>query len=292
MKLADSNHDFTQNGGITVPGTMKRVLWGLTAVFVLYGISRVFTYSVDLTMGLSQFFWGVVVLIWAASVWKRVTDRRLRTLLLAVCALLLVYMLMQLLRYDILCNFFTVRRWLWYGFYVPMLDVPLLCLAIALLVHRPKGSPLPRWFWILAGIGGLLVLGVLTNDLHFQFVRFPTGVLNDNGDEKNGWLNYAANGFQYGAYLVFFAILIRKSRSLRRQKYRWIPLLPLALAIGYFLLYPTHLDFRWFGFRLYNMGEMLVFCLICALEACIQTGMIPANTNYEVPHALQSIDRR
>ena len=49
--------------------------------------------------------------------------------------------------------------------------------------------------------------------------------------------------FEYGIYAVVLGILIYKSRGLGRQKYRWVPLLPLALGIGYFILYDFLKDY-------------------------------------------------
>ena len=55
---------------------------------------------------------------------------------------------------------------------------------------------------------------------------------------------------------------------------------PLGVGLLYFLLYPLDLGHRWFGARVWNIAQMETLCLISALECCIQTGLIPANTDY------------
>ena len=262
-------------------GIQKRVLCALAAAYVLCGLLHVLLHDVDYVDGFSDCFCCVMALVWAMSVRKRVTGRQLRRLLIWVACLLIVYLCLQLCRYLLLLRPLWARRWLWYAYYIPANSFPVLLLALALWIYRPADKPLSPLFWAAAALFALLTVGVLTNDLHFWFKSFPSGVLDDDGREVSGWLFYVLSVCTYGTYFLSFCIFLRKSRRFGGQGLRWLPLVPLGVGLLYFLLYPLDLGHRWFGARVWNIAQMETLCLISALECCIQTGLIPANTDYD-----------
>ena len=213
---------------------------------------------------------------------RRVVDDRLRLILMLCAACLLFHFFLQILRYDLISNDrITVRRYLWYAMYVPMISQPTLCLFLAVNIYRPKDKPLPIACYLTALLGILLILGVLTNDLHFWAKSFPSGIMIDDKDAKNGWMFYVVNGYIYGLFAFDYCLFVSKSRKCAGRLARLIPLIPFAIGVIYFVLYPFEIGIRLFGTRLWHMGDMFAFCLIATLEFCIQAGMIPANMGYE-----------
>ena len=264
-----------------MPVSAKKNMTQIFAAFLLCGILHVLLYGVPFTDGFSQLFCGAVVLTWGISVKKRVTDQRLMHLLLAMAGFLLLYLILQLSRFSFFDDNITVERYLWYAYYIPTEAFPVLCFYLAVFIHRPENKPLRGVLWLPLIIGILLALGMLTNDLHFWAKSFPDGIMIDRGNEKNGWLFYLITVYTYLMFGVSFLILWEKSRQFKGQRFRWLPLAPFLVGIIYFILYYLHIGQRLFGMRVWNMGEMYVFCLVAALEACILTGLIPANTEYE-----------
>lgn len=262
-------------------GIKKRILWALAAAYVVIGALHVLLYDVDYLDGFSDCLCGIMTLVWAMSVRKRVTQRQLRGLLIGAAYLLILYICLQLCRFLLVLHPLWAHRLLWYAYYIPMDCFPVLLLALALRIYSPTDKPLGWGFWAVAAGFALMTLLVLTNDLHFWFKSFPSGVLDDDGREVSGWLYYVLSVCTYGTFLLSFFIFLRKSRRFGGQGLRWLPLVPLAVGILYFLLYPLDFGHRWFGARVWNMGQMETLCLISALECCIQTGLIPANTDYD-----------
>ncbi|MCR4963000.1 MAG: hypothetical protein K6B40_03880, partial [Firmicutes bacterium] len=249
--------------------------------FLLCGVLRNLLYRVDFAFAFSSIFCSALTILWIITIQKRVTDRRLRSLILWIAVFFLLHFLLQILRYDVFDGDINVRRYLWYSMYIPMTAQPLLCFFIAVNIHRPEDKPLPRCYRLLIVIGVLLVIGFLTNDLHFFAKSFPSGIMNDNGQEKSGPLYYLINIFIYGLYVLAFTTIQKKNHQYVARKYRWIAVIPLLIGITYFLLFPFDLYALFFRTRIWNMGEMMGFCVIATLEACIQTGLIPANRGYE-----------
>ncbi len=263
-----------------MPESGKRNLSWMCFGWLLCGALHLLLYSVDFFNGFAQFCCGVYTILWGISIHKRVTDRRLRLLLMGIAGCLMLYLTLQVLRYNLIRFFPVADRYLWYAFYVPMTAMPVLCCFVALYVNRPQEEKHSPWHGLLAAAGALLALGVLTNDLHFFFKSFPEGISSD-ASARSGWLYYGISIYTYGIYIFSFLLLLHKSRAYRGQCFRWLPMVPLAVGILYFLLFPLDIGHQLFGKRVWNIGEMLVFCITAALEACIQAGMIPANTDYD-----------
>ena len=259
----------------------KRYIALFTAAFLLCGVLHVVLYRMDFTMCFAQLYCGALTVAWASTVQRRVTSRTLRRLMLGVAVTLVMNFVLQVARYQLFAGQIAEQRYLWYIMYVPMTAQPILCFYIAALIYRPENKSLPRFHWLLVALGSLLALGVLTNDLHFWAKSFPSGVLDDNGQEKNGWLFYVVSLFQYGLYAAAFLTILRKSRRFVLRRYRWIPLVPFLIGIVYSTTYPLDIGHKLFSTRLYEIGEMFAFCVIATLEACIQLGMIPVNRGYE-----------
>ena len=261
--------------------TKRRILYFILAFF-FSGVLHVVLYHMDFTFASTQIFFCILTVLWAISVLKRIIDVRLRSLMLWLSGFLLMLFILQIARYEVLSFDPTIQRYLWYAMYIPMTAEPILFFFLAVYIHRPQEKPLPRLSILLIIIGALLTLGYLTNDFHFLAVSFPTGILDDNGQELNGPIYYMINIFIYGLYIVSFILLQKKNYQYITWKYRWLILVPFLIGLLYFVLYPFNLGRRLFRVRMWQLGEVLAFCVIATLEACIQTGMIPANRGYEL----------
>lgn len=259
----------------------KRNIVLFVSAFILCGVLHVALYGVDFALDISSVLSSFPVILWALAVRKRVTDKRLCTLMLCSAAMLVLHFVLQIFRYSLFADDFTAQRYLWYAMYLPMTTQPALCFYIALFIHRPEEKPLPRGYLLVGMIGAMLILSVMTNDLHFMFKSFPSGVMADDGREKSGWLFYAINFFDYGLYAVTLAVIYKKTYLYVERKYRWTAAVPLLIGVVYFTFYPLGIAKKLFGTHVWNMGEMLCFCIISTLEICIQTGMIPANRGYD-----------
>lgn len=260
----------------------KRNIALFFAAFLLCGVLHILLYGVDFTFCIVQLYCGVLTILWAISVRKRVIDDRLRSLMLWVAVCLFMHFGLQLLRYDLFQGNINAQRYLWYAMYIPMTAQAVLCFLLAVFIHRPQHAPLLRRHYLLVGLGVVLVLGVLTNDLHFWFTSFPSGILDDNGQKVNGWLYYVIELFIYGTNAYAFAVMLKKSHRYVGRKYQLLPLVPLLILVIYMILYPFDIDHRFLPTRVWQIGEMHAFCIIATLEACIQTGLIPANRGYEI----------
>ena len=258
----------------------KRNIFLFLAGFLLCGILHVALYGVDFTISITEILCGSLTALWSITVQRRVTDRRECKLLLGIAALIISHFVFQIIRYGFIGEETPRNRWiLWYIIYLPMIVQPLLCLLLTVRIYRPEKKLLKWPYILLAVVGALIAAGVLTNDLHFQAFYFPNDDFANDG--KRGWLIYIAYVYVFGVYAAALIILFWKNHHYVSGKKRWIPVVPFLIGLVYAVIYPLDIARHFFPCQIWNWGEMLGFCIIGALEACIQTGMIPSNLGYD-----------
>ena len=262
----------------------KRLIVLYLAAFLICGITHIMFYGggVDFFKSGSQFICGILLVLWGVTIQRRITDKRLRTLIFCMEIFLLTHLILQIIRYNFFEENITIVRYIWYAYFIPGIVCTIFFFAIALSINRDKEQKLPPIFMMAIVAGAVILLGVMTNDLHFQAYSFSGGVLDDRGNEKREWIYYLAKFFIYALSLASLAVILKKSSLHPERKYRFLPLLPVLIGVLYFALYPLKL-YSLFSLpcRVYNVGEIFVFCAVSVIEICIQMGLIPANMGYE-----------
>ena len=259
----------------------KRSFLLFAGAFLFCALLRSFHFTMWLQC-VAQLYCGSLMLVWAMSVQKRVTDGHLRSLLLGVAGMELLFLLLQICKYDLCLGHVTIGRYCWYGYYVPMMGMSVLCWLIALSIHRPKDKPLAPAALLPAALGGALVLLILTNDLHGLAFSFPDKDLNQYERHSFG-IGYALfTSFCAAAIGAAFFLTLRKSRRALGAGERMMPALPILIMAGLLAMdvLGTLPHLRNTS-KIWNIGEIFGFGMIGFLEACIQVGLIPANREYE-----------
>ena len=171
-------------------------------------------------------------------------------------------------------------RYLWYGYYVPMLFVPLLCVLVALSLGKPENYRLPKWTGLLYLPTTLLLLLVLTNDLHQMVFVFPA--------DAAAWLDtdhgYGAGYFIVMGWIVLGMVtaiiaMLLKCRIPHTKITLGLPFVPVALAALYSVLYISRIP--WIELLAGDMTVVQCLLLAAGIESCIRCGLIQSNTGYE-----------
>ena len=213
---------------------------------------------------------------WGWSIHVRIIQDQVRRYLFLVAGLMMLWLILRTVKYS-LTNM-DAERYLWYGYYLPMLFIPVLAVLIALSLGRPENYRLPQWTRLLYLPSLLLLLLVLTNDLHQLVFAFPSGVLSDSDYE------YGVGYYVVLAWIVLCAVtalgaILFKCRIPRTSRFLWLPVAPYLLALAYCAAYIRGVYWVWL-----LAGDMTVsLCLIfmAIFESCIRCGLIQSNTGYE-----------
>lgn len=236
----------------------------------------------DLLMGLdvlrSVIYMGLV-LYWIASVKKRILYSTVRKYLLMIGGLLVFWLVIRTMKYLFLGNMDFLKSLCWYGFYIPMVFVPLFALDMAVCLGQPESYRLPQYFHALVFPAGGLCLLVLTNHIHQWVFCFGNGVPSSDGNYYYGWGYKIILAWISMEVLTFFVLLFVKSHVPGRKKRIWLPMIPLGVGILYVGLYLSGISFL----RTYagDLTVMMILVILAICEGCIKSGLIPSNTGYE-----------
>ena len=214
--------------------------------------------------------------VWCYSLWIRIVQTQARRYLLAISVLMVLWILLRSIKYSIENT--DVERWLWYFYYFPMLFIPMLSVFVSRSLGKGEDFRLPRWTKILYLPTLLLLLLVLTNDLHQQVFSFPSGVLSDRAYRYESGYFFVLG---WEALCAGFALLsmVKNCRILRCRRIRWLPLVPLALSLAYAYAYVKKVHWVWVLAGDMTVSQCLIFASI--LECCIQCGLIQSNLGYD-----------
>ena len=213
---------------------------------------------------------------WCYSLWIRIVQTQVRRYLVAISALMVLWILLRSIKFSIENT--DAERWLWYFYYFPMLFIPMLSVFVSRSLGKGEDFRLPRWSKLLYFPTLLLLLLVLTNDLHQQVFSFPSGVLSDRAYRYEGGY-FLVLGWEALCAGFAFLSMVKNCRIPRSRRIRWLPLVPFALSLAYVYAYVQKIHWVWVLAGDMTVAQCLIFASI--LECCIQCGLIQSNLGYD-----------
>ena len=214
---------------------------------------------------------------WGLSVRRRIVQRQIRRYLTSISVLLILWFTFRTAKYFIFWQP-DVIRYLWYLFYLPMLFVPMLALLIAMSLGKPDDYCLPRATAVLWLISGVLLLLVLTNDLHQLVFSFPrnAAVWSDR-DHSYGIAYFPVIGWQVLCGVAALVAMLFKCR-LKNGRHRLWPVIPMAISLTYIAL--NYAGVPWLKALFGDVTAFQSFMYMLCFEACIACGFIHSNSRY------------
>ena len=213
---------------------------------------------------------------WCYSLWIRIVQTQVRHYLLAISVLIVLWILLRSIKFSIENT--DAERWLWYFYYFPMLFIPLLSVFVSRSLGKGEDFRLLRWTKLLYFPTLLLLLLVLTNDLHQQVFSFPSGVLSDRVYRYESGYFFVLGWEALCAGFAFLS-MVKNCRIPCSRRIRWLPLVPLALSLAYAYAYVKKVHWVWVLAGDMTVSQCLIFASI--LECCIQCGLIQSNLGYD-----------
>ena len=217
---------------------------------------------------------------WGVSVWRHIVQKQIRRYLLLVSILIAFWLVIRTIKFNLGMDL-NVNRYIWYGYYIPMLFIPLMALFVSLSLGKAENYHLPRWTAALYIPTAILVLLVLTNDFHQLVFTFPPGtdIWTDKSYAYNTgyWFVICWEALCAAAAII---IMLFKCRIPQSRSVLWLPLLPFGVSLLYGLMYIAGVPWL-----ITIAGDFTVMqCLLytAVFESCIQCGFIQSNTGYDL----------
>ena len=231
--------------------------------------------------GVLSLLYLIIYFEWLFAIRRRFLHKRIRRLLLGAASLMIYWIIIRYIKYEIVPAKAALNRYLWYSYYMPITLIPLQFFLATLYVGKPERSDVSRRWMLLYLPVGLMIGGVLTNDLHQAAFRFPQGFTAWNEIYTHGPLYFAAAGF---AVLCMIGCIVTVFRTCIRHHFRRYFLLPVAeLGIGavYFSLYASFPGEKMFFQKGMELPEFTCLALIGFWECLVYWHLIPSNRNHQ-----------
>ena len=213
---------------------------------------------------------------WGIYLQKRVVNSKIRRCLLEIASLMVFWIFLRSIKYNILMEVFS-RRMCWYLYYIPCTMIPTLGLNAAILMgeEEEKNTRVRTLALVLPAI--LLALLVITNDFHQLVFSFPGEKPFSDAEYQYGPIFFAVQIWAIFCLIAMEAILTKKSKIPNKRRI-WLPFFPGALLLIWNLGNVIGISV----IRNY-FGDMAVVCclLMSAIyQSCIYCGLIETNTRY------------
>ena len=255
----------------------------LLVIFLLLFANFVRVITMDTTPAMYVISHIVVLMIylgilvsWGISVYDRIVNKVIRHHLITLVALMMFWMLMRTLRLTVFHRVFPVGQWCWYAFYISMILIPQLCLFAAKHIGKPEEYRLSKKWYLMYIPSIVLIVGILTNDLHQLAFRFHLGYEIGWDDYERTYLYYAAVVWIFSCIALMIVEIVKRCRIPGTKKMIWLPIAMLGIGVLYTVLYTVDSDI--FGFI--EMTAVLCFTVVAIWESSIKTGLVQSNTHY------------
>lgn len=213
---------------------------------------------------------------WVIYLNKHVVQKKVRQYLTAIGCLMVCWFFLRTVKYHILLDPLGGHI-CWYLYYIPMILIPTFGLSATLLMDGAEKKTTKWITGILLFFSVVLIVCVLTNDLHQQVFRFEGPVPYSDKNYSYGIL-FMLIQFWIIACLVIMEILLVKNSRIPDRKRFWLPVIPGLLLLGWNIANLLRLPFiKTFA------GDMTAICclLMAAIfQGCILCGLIQTNSRY------------
>ena len=157
-------------------------------------------YMISHILGLTIYL-GILV-SWGISVYERIVHQGIRRQMVILVGMMMFWMLMRTLRHTVFLYVYPIGMWCWYAYYVSMILIPQICLFAAKYIGKPEDYRLSKkWSWMYVP-SIILILGILTNDLHGWAFHFHKGYEAGWDVYQRGVLYYIATAWMDTLFLI------------------------------------------------------------------------------------------
>ena len=214
-----------------------------------------------------------LLMLWIVSLQNRILQRAVRRYLVATAALMLLWLVVRVFKWDYTATETALNRYCWYAYYISIIFIPLFGVFIVDYIGKPEEygmNPKKKLLYIPAFA---LVLAVFTNDIHRLVFAFPNGIQNYDREYTYGVLYYVVLAWVIGFAAYSIIQLLLKCRVPGRRTFRCLPAVVFGAGVVFWTAYGI--------FRI-SCDITAINCLmiVALLESAIQSGLIRSNSHY------------
>lgn len=233
------------------------------------------------------FLYALVILLWARHMENRVLKASVARRFKTIAILLIGYLGTRTLKYEVLIQAPAALPRIRYIYYFFILTVVHMVFLTSLNVGRSERDSIDKRWDLLWIPTGLLILLILTNDLH--------GLVFVTGGQAPGFRQYGPVYLFTNVYILLLAALTlvitsKQSLAEKRLKSISLPLLVLGICFLYTLLYI--IDWPPFHYVkiAFQSAEFNILTVVLFIESLVFARLIPSNRDYESFLSMSSLN--
>ena len=250
---------------------------------LLSGIVRLISNKTHLFVANGFIFalFSSAIILWSMQIRRRILQPEVKRYLTCAVVLMIFWMLIRTVKYELLIPGSTASRYIWYLYYVPMLWIPLFLLLSVSYIGKRTGWHISDKRRLLYVMDMLLVCGILTNDWHQLAFRFPEGLANwDNDMYIYGPVYYGAMGWLGILFIVMIVTAFVRCCVSSARKKIWMPAIPALCGLIYVLFNVFKCDNL--ITQMLKAPEIGSFLFAAFMESLICAHLFPSNDHYGV----------
>lgn len=219
-----------------------------------------------------------IIIAWGISVQVRVLSCPIRRYMLMVAGLLLFWFVIRSCKYFFLVGIPDLQYYCWYGYYIPIIIIPLMGIYLVSSLGKTEEYilPMPLKAMLIPGI--CFILLILTNNFHQMVFAFPMGTEVTDPLYVYRPFYFVCAGWIIAEVIVFIVLLLVRTRVPNKEKRILVPVIPIAAGILYAIGYITGnpVLFVITG----DITAFLTLVILAVCESCIQSRLVPSNTKH------------
>lgn len=240
---------------------------------VFQGISHHLEVEYRLFLDLSvNFIFIFLIILWAINNLIRIVQKEVKAKLIIIASLLLSWLLLRFIKYFLVLNNDVLSRYIWYGYYIPQLLVPVLLFSLSSNACEKRYAKIIKI--LLYSLSFILICLVFTNDFHQLVFKFKDNFENYSSDYTHNFLYYVIISYMIITTTFSFIYLFINFKSSINKKNIVFPISFLIISITFggicFVL----------DLQIYEIPELMIFAFVGFFESTILIGLFPTNHDY------------
>jgi len=218
----------------------------------------------------------IIIMLWMGILKRKVLQADLKMTVVMAGIFMVAWVLLRMVKYQLLPEQDILRRYCWYGYYLCELSMPLLFLRIAGATDNyENASKPPKWLLACFTVNAVLMALVFTNEFHQLVFQFDRGDFIRTGDYSYNIGYYIVYSVMMAETMATLMIYIYKAYQSHVRKAYLFPILTCALMIAY----PVGYAVGWIND---HTDYTVTMCLLMTLfiTACVYARLIPVNSGY------------
>ena len=215
---------------------------------------------------------------WTVSVYSRIIQKKTRWYLIAVAVLMIFWIATRTIKFDLAKDPCLVH-WLWYVYYLPLIYIPLFSVFVSLSICQSEDFSISWKTKLLYIPAAILLLFVLTNDLHQLVFIFPQdGPRYPLDGYRHGPVYYVVVCWIILCFSCVVGLVFTRNRMTDKKRRIRIPVAILVLLGVYSILYIYNLPFikHWIS----DFTVVFCLCFLAFYESLFRLNLIQNNTHY------------